>query len=76
VLFCKQLIRAVCHFFQRLHCDETMSVLSGEAFMTSVSRDLLEDWLAVLFEENKTKPECGSINNEVGPNRRILCSSC
>ena len=56
-------------FFQRLRCDETMSVLSGETFMTSLSRDLLEDWLAVLFQENQTKPESGSsLDAEVGPN--------
>ena len=43
-----------------------MSVLSGKTFMTSISRDLLEDWLAVLFQENRTKPECGSsLNAEV-----------
>jgi len=46
--------------------DKTMSVLSGETFMTSISRDILEDWLAVLFQENQTKPECeSSLDTEV-----------
>jgi len=43
-----------------------MSVLSGETWMTSVGRDVLEDWLAVLFQENHTKLECEpSLNTEV-----------
>jgi len=41
----------------------TMSVLGGESFASSMSRDVLQDWLAVLFQENKTKLESGSSRN-------------
>jgi len=46
------------------HCHRTMSVLSGETFASSMSRDVLEDWLAVLFQENKTQLESSSSTND------------
>ena len=43
-----------------------MSVLSGKNFVSKVSRDVLQDWLAVLFHENKTQLESeSSVNAEV-----------
>ena len=37
-----------------------MATVSCETFMSSMSRDVLEDWLAVLFQENKAKLESQS----------------
>ena len=37
-----------------------MTAAHGVTFVTSLSRDVLEDWLAVLFEENKAQLESGS----------------
>jgi len=50
-----------------------MSVLSGETFASSMSPDVLEDWLAVLFQENKTQLEDAS-SASIEVMRRILCS--
>jgi len=38
-------------------------MLSGETFASSMSRDVLEDWLAVLFQENKAQLESESSTN-------------
>ena len=50
-------------WFAHLHCNRTMSLSSGETFASSMSRDVLEDWLAVLFQENKTQLESESSAN-------------
>jgi len=43
-----------------------MSAVSSETFVSSMSRDVLEDCLAVLFQENKANLESGaSANAEV-----------
>jgi len=40
-----------------------MTGVSSDTFVSSMSRDVLEDWLAVLFQENKASLETGSSAN-------------
>jgi len=41
-----------------------MLAVRGETFVSSMSRDVLEDCLGVLFNENKARLESGSAAND------------
>jgi len=49
---------------QRVRSQETMLAVRGETFVSSMSRDVLEDCLGVLFNENKARLESGSAAND------------
>jgi len=40
-----------------------MTSVGSKTFVSSMSRDVLEDWLGVLFQENKANLESGSSAN-------------